>query len=61
MCKYCNKKENLDSDLCKIYIKDNILCIDYDAYSTDSSFNEKIEINYCPICGKHLIIKNDNE
>jgi hypothetical protein len=32
----------------------NILKIGYDAYSCDSSFDEELEINYCPFCGRNL-------
>jgi len=59
-CKYCETKElgygkSLDfenPDVCINY--DNTLAIDYDAYSTDSSFREYAKINYCPMCGRNL-------
>ena len=55
MCNYCNGKpkfyiaENFD-----LKIEGNKLIADYDAYSTDSSFSEEIQINYCPMCGRKL-------
>lgn len=69
MCDFCSRKmpkdwgritsekafenESLASSLDAI-IKDGILILDYDAYSCDSSFNEEIKINFCPMCGKKL-------
>lgn len=35
-------------------IDGNKLIVEYDAYSTDSSFREEILIKYCPMCGRKL-------
>ena len=69
MCDFCNKKKTKDWDNwiekrefkndslfneISAIIKGNKLILDYDAYSTDSSFYEEIEILFCPICGRSL-------
>lgn len=41
-------------DTCDLTIVGNILHVDYDAYSCDSSFRNEIAIKYCPMCGKKL-------
>lgn len=41
-------------ETCTLTIVGNILHVDYDAYSCDSSFNNKITIDFCPMCGKKL-------
>lgn len=55
------KYENVDvrkpidfGDSCKMTISANLLRMDYDAYSCDSSFLNEILINYCPFCGRRL-------
>lgn len=35
-------------------IHEGLLSVDYNAYSTDSSFYEDFIINYCPFCGRKL-------
>lgn len=47
------------SETCDLRIYGDKLCIDYNAYSTDSSFNDEIKINFCPICGRKLPDKNE--
>ena len=58
MCKYCEQKQEkirTDKDLIDAHIEKNKIMIDYSAYSCDSDFyDEGIEINYCPFCGKKL-------
>jgi hypothetical protein len=54
MCNVCQGREDIGKHNLDIYIIKNILSIDYDAYSSDSSFEEELEINYCPICGRKL-------
>lgn len=70
MCDFCQKKktknwedsnkefenDSLANEFDAI-IEGNILKCNYDAYSCDSSFYEKIIINFCPICGRNLKIK----
>lgn len=41
-------------ETCDLTITDKTLHVDYDAYSCDSSFNDEITINFCPMCGKRL-------
>lgn len=41
-------------ETCKLTIRGNHLCVDYAAYSCDSSFNDSIEIKFCPMCGRKL-------
>jgi len=55
-CDYCKKSKEFDTEESglRLIITSNILEISYDAYSTDSSFNTSIEINYCPECGEKL-------
>ena len=52
-CAFCSNKENISNYL-KLSIKEKILNIEYNAYSCDSSFNESIKINFCPMCGRKL-------
>lgn len=59
MCDYCSGKKEIDSDWLEISIEGNQLDIDYNAYSSDSSFHELIKINFCPMCGEKII--NDCE
>ncbi len=54
MCNICEKKQLLNTEYAKVSIEENKLKLDYDAYSTDSSFIEYIEIKYCMMCGKKL-------
>jgi hypothetical protein len=35
-------------------IKGNVVYLQYEAYSVDSSFSGEWEINYCPMCGREL-------
>lgn len=56
MCKFCKGEELLHiPELDKPVIKGNEVNIDYDAYSTDSSFTDTWVINYCPMCGTKLV------
>lgn len=41
-------------ETCNLTIQGNFLCLDYSAYSCDSSFNDTIEIKFCPMCGRKL-------
>lgn len=43
----------------KTRLEGNLLIIDYDAYSCDSSFTSKVRINYCPMCGEKLAEKKE--
>ena len=52
MCRKCNKE--IDSEYLVLDIDGDELRIDYNAYSCDSSFNEKVSISYCPMCGVKL-------
>ena len=52
MCSSCN--ETIEMDKFELKIEDNKLVANYDAYSCDSSFNDKATINFCPMCGKKL-------
>lgn len=65
MCKYCSGKKELDSDWLCLSIYGNKLELHYNAYSSDSSFDEQIPIKYCPMCGKKLVrqltAEGDNE
>jgi hypothetical protein len=69
MCIFCNKikpknetiwtdKRDFKNDSLSTQfdaiIDGNKLIFNYDAYSTDSSFYEEIEINFCPKCGRTL-------
>ena len=62
-CSTCRDAEIMNTSFSNLEIKitDGYLHIGYDAYSCDSSFNEKIRINYCPICGKKLITTQINQ
>ncbi len=59
MCNFCKPKEEIKkkeslSLILEMILVDKDLKLTYDAYSCDSSFQEYIEINYCPMCGKKL-------
>ena len=70
MCNFCNKqkpkyivdnspnkkvvKNDSIAESFNLIIEGNKLMVEYDAYSTDSSFNEEIQIKYCPMCGRSL-------
>lgn len=41
-------------ETCDLTITGRTLHVDYNAYSCDSSFNDEIAINFCPMCGKKL-------
>lgn len=69
MCNFCNKdkpkdwdnsivrrefkNDSLSKEFEAIIIKDT-LEFNYNAYSVDSSFNDEIKINFCPMCGSIL-------
>lgn len=54
MCRYCTKQEEIESDWLDITIEGDELRLYYDAYSSDSSFEEVLWVQYCPMCGKKL-------
>lgn len=69
MCDFCSKKKPKEynafdnkkeftndsmTDVFKSIIKGNVLTFCYDAYSADSSFDEDVDIKYCPMCGRSL-------
>lgn len=56
MCDSCKKDIGIEDF--SLYIEGNILIADYNAYSCDSSFSEKVIINFCPMCGEKLIPKS---
>jgi hypothetical protein len=62
MCDFCEKDERLDTEwhCLTVKIEGTRLSIDYDAYSSDSSFITDVPINYCPMCGKELNPKDEN-
>lgn len=53
-CKYCDNNEKMESECAEYSVRNRMLCVDYSAYSGDSSFYEELEIEYCPKCGKKL-------
>ena len=46
---------------CSLTITGTTLNVDYNAYSTDSSFYDEIAINFCPMCGRKLNEVENNE
>ncbi len=52
MCNLCEKDIGFEDF--SLYVEDDELVADYNAYSCDSSFNERVKINYCPMCGEKL-------
>lgn len=61
-CKYCQSiKPHLIFTNPDITVEGTELVVRYDAYSVDSSFNEWININYCPMCGHKLGLSNEEE
>lgn len=60
MCKFCekeNKEYILNNDTCYLYIMNNLHIppqIVFGNYYGTNSWNEKITINYCPLCGEKL-------
>ena len=56
MCKYCaeGNNERLESEYAGYRVTGDRLEVDYCAYSGDSSFEEAIKINNCPMCGQRL-------
>ncbi len=55
MCSFCREgRELADRSIAEYVIQDNKLVIDYMAHSSDSSFEEEIEIKFCPMCGQEL-------
>lgn len=57
MCSYCKEGNELESECATYYIHDKKLIINYRAYSGDSSFEEEIEIKFCPMCGSELRVE----
>ena len=60
MCKYCETDGYHNTDLIEaewigIRVIGDKLNLDYVAYSGDSSFEEAVKINFCPMCGKELV------
>lgn len=60
MCKYCeavelHNAEPIEAEWIEIKVIGNKLNLDYSAYSCDSSFEEAVTINFCPMCGKQLV------
>ena len=65
-CDYCvdgtfgnDNIESENSDIKLVPIKTKlgtklVMYLDYNAYSMDSSFEETIDIKYCPMCGREL-------
>lgn len=49
----CITKE-ITKEFVELSIDSNGLNISYDAYSTDSSFDTTIPINFCPFCGESI-------
>jgi hypothetical protein len=54
MCLVCENSEKLKNRAIDITVKGNELHLHYDAFSCDSSFFEKVSINFCPSCGRKL-------
>ncbi|QFP93474.1 UNVERIFIED_ORG: hypothetical protein Xoosp15_209 [Xanthomonas phage Xoo-sp15] len=59
MCKYCetdgiHRTERIESDWLELRVEGNKLNMYYQAYSGDSSFEEDVKINFCPMCGQEL-------
>lgn len=54
MCIHCEEEKGFDSDFITMWIEQGSIYVNYSAYSNDSSFEEQIKINYCPMCGKKL-------
>lgn len=54
-CILCEKKERISNG--SLYLNGRYLCMDYDAYSCDSSFSrrELLKMRFCPLCGKSLV------
>ena len=60
MCKYCeavelHNAEPIEAKWIDIKVIGDKLNLDYQAYSCDSSFEEAVKINFCPMCGKELV------
>ncbi|ANY29302.1 hypothetical protein [Bacillus phage PK16] len=60
MCKYCetdgyHRTELIEAECIDIRVVGNKLNLDYAAYSCDSSFEEDVKINFCPMCGQKLV------
>ena len=55
MCKFCSKSRTESLDVCgALTIKNAVLRIHYSPVSVDSSWEEEIDINFCPMCGEDL-------
>jgi len=57
MCKDCENCEELPQEsgvIDSARVKGDRLVIEYEAYSVDSSFDEKIKVKFCPMCGRDL-------
>lgn len=54
-CILCEKKERISNG--SLYLNGRYLCMDYNAYSCDSSFSrrELLKMRFCPLCGKSLV------
>ena len=54
-CILCEKKERISNG--SLYLNGRYLCMDYNAYSCDSSFRarELMRMSFCPLCGKSLV------
>ncbi|ASR79643.1 hypothetical protein KAMFAM_239 [Bacillus phage Kamfam] len=60
MCKYCentelHNAEPIEAEWIELKVIGDKLNLDYQAYSCDSSFEEAVKINFCPMCGKKLV------
>lgn len=58
-CGYCStegwRKNEIQNDWLKIQVvPEGKMYLWYEAYSTDSSFELEVDINYCPMCGRKL-------
>lgn len=72
-CEYCEENKYIydgmelstkDDGYCGIdaYMNNNKLNIDASADTYEPNYIEaEIEINYCPMCGRKLIVEEDNE
>jgi len=66
MCKYCEavelrNAESIEAEWIEIKVIGDKLNLDYSAYSCDSSFEEAVKINFCPMCGKELVAIEEEE
>jgi hypothetical protein len=61
MCDFCEHKEDLGFDWVGAKIRGSALELDYSAYSVDSSFEDELKINYCPMCGRLINLDDESE